>query len=183
MKTADGGFLLEQRFDFSTITSPYQAEEMAEIILRRSRESLGLNITATFKAYELHIGDIVNVTLSGLGFSSKAFRVLSMNFNEDYTVSLNLVEYQASHYTWASKSQVASTPSTNLPNPFTVQPPASVTLSDTLIEYNDGTVIVALDITVGASPDQFIDFYQVEYKLSTDSDFIIYAQGSGLTQL
>ena len=180
MKTADGGFLLEQRFDFSTITSPYQAEEMAEIILRRSRESLGLNITATFKAYELHIGDIVNVTLSGLGFSNKAFRVLSMNFNEDYTVSLNLVEYQASHYTFATKGQVASTPSTNLPNPFVVQPPASVTLSDTLIEYNDGTVIVALDVTIGASPDSFIDFYQVEYKLSTDSNFIIYAQGSGL---
>ena len=32
---------------------------MAEIILRRSREALGLNITVTFNAYELHIGDIV----------------------------------------------------------------------------------------------------------------------------
>ena len=32
MKTADGGFLLEGRFDFKTLTSPYQAEEMAEII-------------------------------------------------------------------------------------------------------------------------------------------------------
>ena len=40
MKTADGGFLLEGRFDFKTLTSPYQAEEMAEIILRRSREAL-----------------------------------------------------------------------------------------------------------------------------------------------
>ncbi len=180
MKTADGGFLLEGRFDFRTITSPYQAEEMAEIILRRSRESLGLSINCGFKAYELHIGDIVNVTLSSLGFSSKAFRVLSMTFNEDYTINLNLVEYQASHYTWATKSQVSSTPSTNLPNPFTVQPPASVTLSDQLIEYNDGTVIVALDVSVGASPDSFIDFYQVEYKLSSDSNFIIYAQGSGL---
>jgi predicted phage tail protein len=67
-----------------------------------------------------------------------------------------------------------------LPNPFTIQPPASVTLDDTLIEYNDGTVIVALDVSIGASPDSFIDYYQVEYKLSTDSDFIIYAQGSGL---
>jgi hypothetical protein len=180
MKTADGGFLLEGRFDFRTISSTYQAEEMAEIILRRSRESLGLSINCGFKAYELHIGDIVNVTLSSLGFSSKAFRVLSMTFNEDYTINLNLVEYQASHYTWATKSQVSSTPSTNLPNPFTVQPPASVTLSDQLIEYNDGTVIVALDVSVGASPDSFIDFYQVEYKLSSDSNFIIYAQGSGL---
>ena len=53
MKSADGGFLLEGRFDFKTITSPYQAEEMAEIILRRSRESLGLNITCGFRAYEL----------------------------------------------------------------------------------------------------------------------------------
>jgi hypothetical protein len=181
MKTADGGFLLEGRFTFKTITSPYQAEEMAEIILRRSREALTLGLTVSFDAYDLAIGDIVNITHSSLGFSAKAFRVVGITFNEDYTIGLALVEYQASHYTWATKTQVASTPSTNLPNPFTVQPPASVSLDDTLIEYNDGTVIVALDITVGASPDSFIDFYQVEYKKSTDSDFIIYAQGSGLT--
>ena len=181
MKTADGGFLLEGKFDFSTITSPYQAEEMAEIILRRSRESLGLSITAGFNAYQLHIGDIVNITLSSAGFSSKAFRVLQMTFNEDYTISLQLVEHQDSHYTFATKGQVSSTPSTTLPNPFVVQPPASVTLSDTLVEYNDGTVIVALDIAIGASPDSFVDFYQVEYKLSTDSDFIIGSRGSSLT--
>ena len=180
MKTADGGFLLEGRFSFKTLTSPYQAEEMAEVILRRSREALTLGINVSFDAYDLAIGDIVNITHSSLGFSAKAFRVMGLTFNEDFTIGLSLVEYQASHYTWASKSQVSSTPSTNLPNPFTIQPPASVTLTDQLIEYNDGTVIVALDVSIGASPDSFIDFYQVEYKLSTDSDFIIYAQGSGL---
>ena len=180
MKTADGGFLLEGKFDFKTLTSPYQAEEMAEIILRRSREALSLEINVGFDAYDLAIGDIVNITHASLGFSAKAFRVMGITFNEDFTISLALIEYQASHYTFASKTQVSSTPSTNLPNPFTIQPPASVTLSDQLIEYNDGTVIVALDIAIGASPDSFIDFYQVEYKLSTDSNFIIYAQGSGL---
>ena len=180
MKTADGGFLLEGRFTFKTITSPYQAEEMAEVILRRSREAITLGLNVSFDAYDLAIGDIVNITHSSLGFSAKAFRVMGITFNEDFTIGLSLVEYQASHYTWATKAQVSSTPSTNLPNPFTIQPPASVTLTDQLIEYNDGTVIVALDVSIGASPDSFIDFYQVEYKLSTDSDFIIYAQGSGL---
>jgi hypothetical protein len=180
MKTADGGFLLEGRFTFKTITSPYQAEEMAEVILRRSREAITLGLNVSFDAYDLAIGDIVNITHSSLGFSAKAFRVMGITFNEDFTIGLSLVEYQASHYTWATKTQVSSTPTTTLPNPFTVQPPASVTLSDQLIEYNDGTVIVALDVSIGASPDSFIDFYQVEYKLSTDSDFIIYAQGSGL---
>jgi len=180
MKTADGGILLEGRFDFKTITSPYQAEEMAEIILRRSREALTLGINVSFDAYDLAIGDIVAITHSSLGFSSKNFRVVALSFNEDFTIGLNLIEHQDSHYTWATKTQVSSTPSTNLPNPNTIQPPASITLSDTLVEYNDGTVIVALDIAIGASPDSFVDFYQVEYKLSTDSNFIIYAQGSGL---
>ena len=180
MKTADGGFLLEGRFDFRTITSTYQAEEMAEIILRRSREALGLTINCGFKAYELHIGDIVNVSLSSLGFSNKAFRVLSMTFNEDYTINLQLVEYQASHYTWATKGQVSSTPSTTLPNPFSIQAPSSVTLTDELIEYADGVVLTRLNILVGASTDQFVQYYQVEAKKSTESDFKIISSGTQL---
>jgi hypothetical protein len=180
MKTADGGYLLEGRFDFKTITNPYQAEEMAEIILRRSRESLTLAINVAFNSYDLAIGDIVNITHSSLGFSAKPFRVLSLTFNEDYSVGLNLVEHQNSHYTWATKTQQATIPTTNLPNPFSIQPPASVTLSDQLIQYNDGTVIVALDIALTASPNSFVSYYQVEYKLSSATDYIIYAQGSGL---
>ena len=180
MKTADGGFLLEGRFDFRTITSTYQAEEMAEIILRRSRESLGLTINCGFKAYELHIGDIVNVSLSSLGFTDKAFRVLSMTFNEDYTINLQLVEYQASHYTFATKQQVASTPTTTLPSPFTIQPPASITLSDEMIEYADGIVITRLNIDITASTDQFVQYYQVEAKKSDESNFKIISSGSQL---
>ena len=180
MKTADGGLLLEGRFDFSMFTSPYQAQEMAEIILRRSRSSLDVTLKTDATALDLSIGDIVNITHATPSFSAKPFRVQNLTLNSDHTVSLQLSEHQDSFYTFGTQQEVASIPTTTLPNPFTVQPPASVTLSDQLIQYNDGTVIVALDIAIGASPDQFVDFYQVEYKLSTDSDFIIYAQGSGL---
>ena len=180
MKTADGGVLLEGRFDFRTITSPYQAEEMAEIILRRSREALGLNINCGFKAYELHIGDIVNITLSSLGFTNKAFRVLSMNFNEDYTITLALAEHQDSHYTWVTKGQVASTPTTNLPSPFSIQPPASLTLTDEMIEYADGIVLTRLNVLIGASTDKFVQYYQVEAKQSTETNFKIISNGTQL---
>jgi len=180
MKAADGGFLLEGRFSIKTLTSPYQCLEMAEVILRRSRDALKLSINCSGDAYDLAIGDIVAVTHSSIGFSSKDMRVVGIDFNEDYTIGLSLVEHQDAHYTWATKTQVAATPTTTLPNPFVIQPPASVTLDDELIEYNDGTVIVALNVTIGASTDKFVDYYQVEYKLSTDSDYIIYAQGSGL---
>ena len=83
MKTADGGFLLEGRFDFHTLTSKFQAQEMAEIILRRSRDALQLSINVGFNGYDLVIGDIVNITHSSIGFSSKPFRVMSLTFNED----------------------------------------------------------------------------------------------------
>ena len=180
MKTADGGFLLEGKFDFKTLTSPYQAEEMAEIILRRSRESLSLEINVGFDAYDLAISDIVGISHSSLGFSNKLFRVMGITFNEDFTISLTLIEYQASHYTFASKTQVSSTPSTNLPNPFSIQPPASVTLSDEMIEYADGITITRLNIAIGASPDQFVSNYQVEAKQSTESDFKIISVGTQL---
>ena len=180
MKTADGGFLLEGRFDFQTLTSPYQAEEMAEVILRRSREALKLNITVGGNGYDLSIGDIVNVTHASLGFSAKPFRVNSISFNEDFTLGLNLIEHQNSHYTWATKGQVASTPATNLPNPFSIQPPASVTLTDEMIEYADGVVLTRLNIVVGASPDSFVQYYQVEAKKTSESNFKLISSGTEL---
>ena len=39
---------------------------------------------------------------------------------------------------------------------------------------------MALDVIIGASPDNFVDNYQVEYKLSSSSDFIISGFASGL---
>ena len=180
MKTADGGFLLEGRFDFTTITNKYQATELAEIICRRSRDSKGLQLTVGFDAYDLAIGDIVNITLSSLGYSAKPHRVIGITFNEDYTIDLSLVIHQDSHYTWVSKNAATATPSTTLPNPYSVTAPASVTLTDELVEYSDGVVLTRLNIVVGASTDQFVQYYQVEAKQSTESDYKILGKGTQL---
>jgi hypothetical protein len=181
MKTDDGGFLLEGRFEFGkVITNTYQAEEMAEVILRRTRDSLRLSINVSFSAYDLAIGDIVNITHSSIGFSAKPFRVLAIKFNPDFTLGLDLVEHQNSHYTWATKTQATAIPTTNLPNPNSIQPPASVTLSDEMIEYADGIVITRLNINIGASLDKFVQYYQVEAKQSTESNFKIISNGTQL---
>ena len=57
-----------------------------------------------------------------------------------------------------------------MPNPFSVQPPASVTLDDEMIEYSDGTVLTRLLITVGVSPDKFVENYEVQIKQTLDAD-------------
>jgi hypothetical protein len=178
----DNGTLLEGNFTFQGITNPYQAEELCEIILRRSRNALAVEVMVTSEALNLTIGDLVDLTYSTGGFSSKLFRIYGLSINTDSTVSLKLIEHQDNFYTWSEKAQAPTIADTTLPNPNNVQAPASVTLDDQLIEYSDGVVITALDVTIGASPDSFVDYYQVEYKLSTETDYIIAGQGSGLTQ-
>jgi hypothetical protein len=181
MLAEDNSILLEGRFEFKHITSPYQAEELCEIILRRSRNALGVEIVCTSEALNLAIGDIVSLTYSTGGFSAKPFRVAGLAINSDSTVQLQLTEHQDNWYSWSSKAQEPTIADTILPNPNTVQSPASVTLSDQLVLYSDGVVITALDITIGASVDSFVDYYQIEYKLSTDTDYIISGQVTGLT--
>ena len=176
----DNGTQLEGNFTFQGITNPYQAEELCEIILRRSRNALAVEVMVTSEALNLTIGDIVDLTYSTGGFSAKPFRVYGLSINTDSTVSLKLIEHQDNFYTWTSKAQAPTIADTTLPNPNNVSAPASVTLDDQLIEYSDGVVITALDVTIGASPDSFVDYYQVEYKLSTATDYIIAGQGKGL---
>jgi hypothetical protein len=178
----DNGTLLEGNFDFKFITSPYQAEELCEIILKRSRNALSIELMATSQALNLTIGDIVDITYPTGGFSAKPFRVYGLSINTNNTVGLKLIEHQDNFYTWGSKAQAPTISDTVLPNPFNVSPPSSVTLDDQLIAYNDGTVIVALDIAIGASPDSFVDYYQVEYKKSSETNYQIHGQGTGLNQ-
>ena len=176
----DNGTQLEGNFTFQGITNPYQAEELCEIILRRSRNALAVEVMVTSEALNLTIGDLVDLTYSTGGFSAKPFRVYGLSINTDSTVSLKLIEHQDNFYTWTEKAEAPTIADTTLPNPNNVSAPASVTLDDQLIEYSDGVVITALDVTIGASPDSFVDYYQVEYKLSTATDYIIAGQGKGL---
>lgn len=187
LKTEDGGFLQEFQLDLQMITNPYQALEFGKVVLNRSRNQLGLTLTANYSAMDLAIGDIVSVTDTILGMSAKPFRVVSMAINLNYTVQLSLIEHQDSWYTWETNTEQPVIPDTSLPDPFTVQPPSSLTLSDDLQELNDGTVITRLLITVGASTDRFVDDYEIEVKQTLDrngdavvDDFRIVSQGKSL---
>jgi len=180
MLSDDNNTLLERSFDMLQVTSPYQAEEICENILKRSRNNLKAEVTVTSEALNLSIGDIVTATYDTAGFSAKPFRVMSLAINSDSTVTLGLEEHQDNFYTWEEKGEAPTIADTVLPNPFSVSAPVSVTLNDQLIQYSDGVVITALDVTIGASLDNFVDYYQVEYKLSTDSTYQVSGQVKGL---
>ena len=178
--TEDNSLLQEGRLQLPTITNIHQAKEMGRVALLRSRNSLSVSLKANYQALNLIVGDIVSVTEEVTGMSTKKFRIMNMAINDDYTVDLGLTEYQDSFYTFETQSAPATIPDTNLPDPFTVQAPASITLSDELIEYSEGIVITRLNIVIGASTDNFVQYYVVEAKKSTETDFKIIGQGTEL---
>ena len=182
LKTADGGFLQELNLDLKMITNPYQALQFGKIVLNRSRNQLSVECTANYQAMDLSVGDIVELSDEVLGMVNKPFRVAGLSINLDYTVKLSLTEHQSAWYDFDELTEIPIIPDTNLANPYSVSPPASVTLSEELVAYNDGTIIVALDVDIGASPDSFVSQYQVEYKKTTDSDYIVHATGSRIKQ-
>ena len=176
MKTADGGLLLEGRFDFSMLTSPYQAQEMAEIILRRSRSSLDITFRADATALELTIGDIVNITHQTGGFSLKPFRVQNLSINADQTINVQLSEHQESYYTFGIQQPVPEIPDTNLPNPFNVKAP-NITVFDELRALNQQAItILIVDVTVD---DEFVVDIEVQAKKTTDTNYINLGKASG----
>ena len=176
MKTADGGLLLEGRFDYSMFTSPYQAQEMAEIILRRSRTSLDVSLKADATALDLAVGDLVNITHATPSFSAKPFRVQNLTINSDHTINLQCSEHQDAFYTFGLQIEVPLIPDTNLPNPFLVQSP-SIEVADELRVLNEEAIsVLTVDV---ASSDLFTTDFEVQAKKTTDTNFINLGKASG----
>jgi hypothetical protein len=94
MLAEDNGTLLEGNFSFPSVTSQFNAEALCEVILRRSRNQLQIQLRLTSEFLDLSIGDIVGITYPSGGFDNKPFRVLGLSINEDLTVEVQLFEHQ-----------------------------------------------------------------------------------------
>jgi hypothetical protein len=175
MLAEDNNTLLEGNFQFPNVTNTYNAEALCEIILRRSRNQLQIQLTLTSEFLELEIGDIVAITYPTGGFNAKPFRVLGLTINEDLTVNVQLFEHQDNFYTFNEKNVIPTIADTTLPNPFIVQAPV-IEVSDELRALNEEAISVLL-VDVQAT-DEFIVDFEVQAKKSTDTAYINLGRGA-----
>ena len=87
-------------------------------------------------------------------------------------VNCELRETASAVYDFATSdySTVSSGKATNLAQATQVSAPSAITLTDELVQYNDGTVIVKLVIDLTAPSDNFTEIFEVEVKQLTDAD-------------
>ena len=150
-------------------TNPYQAEDFAELVLKRSRSGLQIAFQATSEAQELAIGDIFQVNHTGMGFSSSNFICMGITLQNNGTVGIKGLQYLADAYTYNTKLQRPSAPVTFLPDPRTVNAPVLASITDTPVNVTEGNLNVIMTVGLKGTPDFFVDKYEVLYKKSTDS--------------
>ena len=117
--------------DLAYTTSPTMAQCLARIELLKIRQQIAVQIRCKLPALKIRPGDVVNLTNTRLGWSAKPFEVLewSLTYDADQLgVALGLRETASAIYDWNTGIELPYdiAPDTNLPNPFTLAAPTSI---------------------------------------------------------
>lgn len=182
----DGGEELILDLPLPFTTSVTACQRLAKIELERARQQIQVTAQFSLKAYQLKVGDTVNLTLSRYGWSSKTFEVMDLDLveiNQDNApvihVDLTLRETASGVFDWSEEETTFDlSPNSNLPTPFNVSAISDLTLesgTNQLYLRNDGTVFSRLKASWTAITDNFVlsgGHVEIQYKKHSDSDWI-----------
>lgn len=164
-------------FDYPFTNSSRMCQRLSKIQLLKVRQQISFSASFDMGAFDLDVGDTVNITNARMGFTNKTFQVLEWGFSIDgndgsLQITANFKEIASVVYDFSTGdySTVSSGKATNLPKSTSVSPPTAITLTDELVAYNDGTVIVKLVIELTEATDNFTELYEIEVKQDTDAD-------------
>ncbi len=159
-------------FNLPYTSSVAMAQRLAKIALFRNRQQVVLNGTFNLKAFQLNVGDTVQITNSKFGFTNKIFEVAQWDIQADASnvgVSLQLRETNSAVYDWNAEEAAFAQDNTNLPDPFDITAP-SVVATDELQSFNQKALsVLVAEVTSGST---FADQFEVQAKKAADSEFI-----------
>ena len=182
-ETEDGGIQQFLDLDLPYTQSSPMAQRLAKIALFRNRQQVTMDYPANLKAFQLSVGDTVQVTNDRFGFSSKVFEVAEWSLvfegSDNGTimgVDLMLRELASTVYDWDAEEADFLQDNSTLPDPFTLTAP-SLTATDVLRAFNE-TAISVLQANV-TSASIYAKQFEVQAKKSTDAEYTSLGIGSG----
>lgn len=184
-ETEDNGERIFGELDLPFTTRSFQAQRIAKAELNKHRQQISAVLPLKMAGYKVMAGDPVGVTFPELGWFNKPFLVLSLELaasaeNEDDAPVLGTdlfvreISSTAYDFTTADEAVVDPAPDSLLPDPFTVGDPRNVVLtsgSGVSFVKADGTISSTIKVAWDDADDFYVDFYEIEYKISTDSAY------------
>lgn len=169
----EDGIRLETRYTYNMITNREQALQMAEVMVKRSRNNQVITLQTTTDVANVSVGDLVRITNANISLDG-IFRIQSVELNAQGSVDLSATQHNASDYAINAKSTAPAVSAINLPNPFLVSAPTNITASSDAIhalQSNDGTITRRIRVSWTASTDPFVNSYVIQFKRTAESTY------------
>ncbi len=183
--TVDGGETVVQDIPLPFTSTASRAQRIAKIALYRNREQLTISGTFGLRALQLQIGDVVSITNTRLGFSSKTFEVVDwkFGFGTDLTLEVSMVlrEISSAVFDWNAEEADFELNATTLPSAFDV-PTVGLGVDFDLRVVNQAAVgVLIIDVT--ANEPYAVEF-EAQYKRSSQTNYVsVGKQKNGLFEV
>lgn len=171
-KTADRAEDLELDIDLPLTCNVFRAQTIGILAMKQSRQLITCQFTATPDALQAVAGSIVSVTHSTPGWSAKKFRVMALELTGTSDVRVTLQEYDPDVYDLGDLNDHPDRGNTNLPDPSRCAPPSNLVLTTgdaVALVLADGTVHARIKASWDASLDPFLDHYEIEFRIASES--------------
>jgi hypothetical protein len=176
--TEDGGAINESTMDLDLplTTSPILAQRLAKLALFRAREQIIVSAEFDLTAMAVEIGDTINLTIERYGWSAKKFEVIGWTFTgneKGSTINLSLKETSSAAYSWNNEETAIianDTTLTQIRDGLTI---SNFTAVNSKSIQTDGTAIAEFSLAWTSATNAMVDFYEVEWKPSTDSGYAV----------
>lgn len=170
----DGG--IKQPLDLSLpfTTNNATAERLAKLTLFRGREQATISADFGMNAFDIEVGEIIELNLDRYGWSNKEFEVIGWQLRADrdagdLRVAMTLRETSAAAFDWNAEESDIIGGDTNLPDPFGGLAINNLTASGGGRLQGDGTFINSVILNWDDVTNYFADYYEVEWKALVDS--------------
>jgi predicted phage tail protein len=173
-------------------TSSSCAQRLARIELLRGRQEITFTARFRLDAMQVRAGDTVMVTLSKFGWTNKVFEVIDWNFVSDgqppqLAIEMTMRETASTVYDWNVSDEIVvdTTPTTTLPNPFSLGAPTNLALvadGTTQLIQADGTALPRIKVSWSAPAEEFIQSggqVIIEYKPGNSTTYLTWSKVGG----
>ena len=165
---ADNGLVNVLDLTLPFTSSSKTAQRIARIALNRNREQLTFSASFGMRAFQVQVGDFVNITNERFGWVNKTFEVTEWTFGltdeQDLQTRMTLREISNGVF-----SEVTGQPfevnNTTLPDAFSTGLTGAPVITEELYATRDGLgARVLLNISWDAAEDAFVDRYVVQAR-------------------
>ena len=158
------------------VTNSDRAQRIAKQKLFRSREQMTVSAEFGLSAMGIEVGDVIDLTISKYGWTNKEFEVVNWRLVISDTggvrIAMTLRETSSAAFAWDAEETAIISNNTTLTDAFSVAAPTGFLLASTVSVNDDGSSVPAINASWTGSSDEFVVSYELQYKKSTDLEYI-----------